>query len=68
MSSGSSGAAPWIRNPPAVREPCKEESDVGRSAAIAVVAVITDRLDSARTRLLDLFAPYGGGRPLAYSR
>ncbi|MER6779076.1 MULTISPECIES: MBL fold metallo-hydrolase [unclassified Streptomyces] len=53
---------------PAVREPCKEDSDVGRSAAIAVVAVITDRLDSARTRLLDLLAPYGGGRPLAYSR
>lgn len=41
---------------------------MGRSVAIAVVAVITDRLDSARTRLLDLFAPYGGGRPLAYTR
>ncbi|WP_328619376.1 cyclic nucleotide-binding domain-containing protein [Streptomyces sp. NBC_00354] len=53
---------------PAVRELCKEDSDVGRSVAIAVAAVIADRLDSARTRLLDLFAPYGSGRPLAYTR
>ncbi|MFG2715640.1 cyclic nucleotide-binding domain-containing protein [Streptomyces goshikiensis] len=52
----------------AVRELCKEDSDVGRSVAIAVAAVIADRLDSARTRLLDLFAPYGSGRPLAYTR
>ncbi|MEV6731084.1 hypothetical protein [Streptomyces sp. NPDC051364] len=53
---------------PAVRESCKEDSDVGRSVAVAVAAVIADRLDSARPRLLDLFAPYGSGQPLAYAR
>ncbi|MFF1492054.1 hypothetical protein [Streptomyces sp. NPDC058304] len=52
----------------AVRELCKEDSDMGRSVAIAVAAVIADRLDSARPRLLDLFAPYGSGQPLAYAR
>ncbi|MFD0373794.1 cyclic nucleotide-binding domain-containing protein [Streptomyces sp. NPDC127112] len=52
----------------AVRELCKEDSAVGRSVAVAVAAVIADRLDSARTRLLDLFAPQGSGVPLAYAR
>ncbi|MFI8363914.1 cyclic nucleotide-binding domain-containing protein [Streptomyces sp. NPDC085612] len=52
----------------AVRELCQEDSAVGRSVAVAVAAVIADRLDSARTRLLDLFAPQGSGVPLAYAR
>ncbi|MDX2389433.1 MULTISPECIES: cyclic nucleotide-binding domain-containing protein [unclassified Streptomyces] len=52
----------------AVRELCNEDSAVGRSVSTAVAAVIADRLDSARTRLLDLFAPYGSGNPLAYAR
>ncbi|MER6216122.1 MULTISPECIES: cyclic nucleotide-binding domain-containing protein [unclassified Streptomyces] len=51
-----------------VRELCDEDSAVGRSVSIAVAAVIADRLDSARTRLLDLFAPHGSGTPLAYAR
>ncbi|WP_223837573.1 cyclic nucleotide-binding domain-containing protein [Streptomyces venezuelae] len=52
----------------AVRELCQEDSAVGRSVSTAVAAVIADRLDSARTRLLDLFAPYGSGTPLAHAR
>ncbi|MFD9078378.1 hypothetical protein [Streptomyces erythrochromogenes] len=40
----------------------------GRSVSTAVAAVIADRLDSARTRLLDLSAPHGSGTPLAYAR
>ncbi|MFD9366608.1 cyclic nucleotide-binding domain-containing protein [Streptomyces sp. NPDC060020] len=52
----------------AVRELCNEDSAVGRSVSAAVAAVIADRLDSARTRLLDLFAPHGSGTPLAYAR
>ncbi|MGW3323707.1 hypothetical protein [Streptomyces virginiae] len=52
----------------AVRELCNEDSAVGRSVSTAVAAVIADRLDSARTRLLDLFAPHGSGTPLAYAR
>ncbi|WP_078987410.1 MBL fold metallo-hydrolase [Streptomyces sp. XY332] len=45
-----------------------EDSAVGRYVSTAVAAVIADRLDSARTRLLDLFAPHGSGTPLAYAR
>ncbi|MFF4104598.1 cyclic nucleotide-binding domain-containing protein [Streptomyces sp. NPDC001903] len=52
----------------AVRELCNEDSAVGRSVSTAVAAVIADRLDSARTRLLDVFAPHGSGTPLAYAR
>ncbi|MGW2671008.1 cyclic nucleotide-binding domain-containing protein [Streptomyces sp. NPDC001272] len=52
----------------AVRQLCKEDSAVGRSVSIAVAAVIADRLDSTRTRLLDLFTPHGSGTPLAYAR
>lgn len=52
----------------AVRELCNEDSAVGRCVSTAVAAVIADRLDSARTRLLDLFAPHGSGTPLAYAR
>ncbi|MFB7169981.1 cyclic nucleotide-binding domain-containing protein [Streptomyces sp. NPDC056254] len=51
-----------------VRELCSEDSAVGRSVSTAVAGVIADRLDSARTRLLDLFAPHGSGTPLAYAR
>ncbi|WP_168724143.1 hypothetical protein [Streptomyces sp. A1547] len=51
-----------------VRELCNEDSAVGRYVSTAVAAVIADRLDSARTRLLDLFASHGSGTPLAYAR
>ncbi|MFD8637551.1 CBS domain-containing protein [Streptomyces sp. NPDC059533] len=51
----------------AVRELRKEDSAVGRSVSVAVAAVIADRLDPARTRLLDLFAPHGSGTPLSYA-
>ncbi|MCB5163863.1 cyclic nucleotide-binding domain-containing protein [Streptomyces bambusae] len=52
----------------AVRELCHEDSAVGRAVSLAVAAVIADRLDSTRTRLLDLFAPHGSGVPLAHAR
>ncbi|MFE2140404.1 hypothetical protein ACFXA3_01340 [Streptomyces sp. NPDC059456] len=46
----------------AVREPRNVDSAVDRSVSTAVIA---DRLDSARTRLLDLFAPHRSETPLA---
>ncbi|MCF3178655.1 cyclic nucleotide-binding domain-containing protein [Streptomyces polychromogenes] len=52
----------------AVRELCTEDPAVGRSVSTAVAAVIADRLDAARTRLLDLYAPHGSGTPLAHAR
>ncbi|MCY0939760.1 cyclic nucleotide-binding domain-containing protein [Streptomyces antarcticus] len=52
----------------AVRELCKENSAVGSAASIAVAAVTAQRLSSARTRILDLFAPHGSGQPLAHAR
>ncbi|OLZ55106.1 hypothetical protein AVW11_30030 [Streptomyces amritsarensis] len=52
----------------AVRDLCSENSDVGRSVSTAVAAVIADRLDATRTRLLDLFAPRGSATPLAHAR
>ncbi|MEV6579715.1 cyclic nucleotide-binding domain-containing protein [Streptomyces sp. NPDC051582] len=52
----------------AIRELCNEDSAVGRSVSTTVAAAIADRLDSARTRLLDLFAPHGSGTPLVYAR
>ncbi|MCX5126910.1 cyclic nucleotide-binding domain-containing protein [Streptomyces sp. NBC_00347] len=51
----------------AVRELCQEDSAVGRAVSIAVATVIAKRLSSARTRILDLFAPSGSGQPLAYA-
>ncbi|MER7729987.1 MULTISPECIES: cyclic nucleotide-binding domain-containing protein [Streptomyces] len=52
----------------AVRKLCQEDSLIGRSVSTAVASVIADRLDSTRTRLLDLFAPHGSGTPLAHAR
>ncbi|WP_030844054.1 cyclic nucleotide-binding domain-containing protein [Streptomyces sp. NRRL F-4474] len=52
----------------AVRDLCRENSAVGRSVSTAVAAVIADRLDATRTRLLDLFAPRGSATPLAHAR
>ncbi|WTS73906.1 cyclic nucleotide-binding domain-containing protein [Streptomyces sp. NBC_00207] len=52
----------------AVRRLCDENAVVGRCVSTAVAAVIARRLDSARTRILDLFAPHHSDMPLAYAR
>ncbi|WP_406346753.1 cyclic nucleotide-binding domain-containing protein [Streptomyces sp. NBC_00648] len=52
----------------AVRELSAEDSAVGRAVSTAVAAVIASRLAAARTRILDLFAPQGSGRPLVHAR
>jgi CRP-like cAMP-binding protein len=44
-----------------VRVLCGEDPLLGREIAMAVLAVVTGRLTSARTRMLDLYAPYGSG-------
>lgn len=45
----------------AVRSMCAEDPALGRSVAMWVGDVLAHRLRSARTRLLDLYAPYGSG-------
>jgi CRP-like cAMP-binding protein len=45
----------------AVRALCAADSELGQAVALGVAAVIGHRLVTARTRLLDLFAPYGSG-------
>ena len=45
----------------AVREMCEEDPAFGESVARWVGEVVAHRLRAARTRLLDLYAPYGSG-------
>ncbi|MCH5671968.1 cyclic nucleotide-binding domain-containing protein [Streptomyces gilvus] len=45
----------------AVREMCKQDPAFGETVARWVGEVVADRLRAARTRLLDLYAPYGSG-------
>ncbi|MCN9242219.1 cyclic nucleotide-binding domain-containing protein [Streptomyces sp. RY43-2] len=45
----------------AVRELCAQNPEFGRAIALWVGAVVAHRLQAARTRLLDLYAPYGSG-------
>ncbi|PGH47714.1 cyclic nucleotide-binding domain-containing protein [Streptomyces sp. Ru87] len=45
----------------AVLELCEREPALGRDLAVAVAAVVGERLTTARTRLLDLYGPYGSG-------
>ncbi|WP_405443173.1 cyclic nucleotide-binding domain-containing protein [Streptomyces avidinii] len=52
----------------AVRKLCDENPAMGRCISTAVAAVIPRRLDSSRTRILDLFAPHHSNMPLAYAR
>ncbi|GHE60241.1 hypothetical protein GCM10017771_83420 [Streptomyces capitiformicae] len=40
---------------------CEDDPDLGRTVALWVGDVLAHRLYSARTRLLDLYAPYGSG-------
>lgn len=45
----------------AVRKLCDEDPEFGRAVAVWVGRVVAHRLQSARIRLLDLYAPYGSG-------
>jgi CRP-like cAMP-binding protein len=45
----------------AVRTLCREDAEFGRSVARWVGEVVAHRLQAARVRLLDLYAPYGSG-------
>ncbi|MEU8655052.1 Crp/Fnr family transcriptional regulator [Streptomyces sp. NPDC048737] len=45
----------------AVRAMCAEDPEFGRAVAQWVGRVVAHRLQSARVRLLDLYAPYGSG-------
>ncbi|GAA2348472.1 cyclic nucleotide-binding domain-containing protein [Streptomyces kunmingensis] len=47
----------------AVRERCEADTDFGREIEHWVGEVLAHRLLAARTRLLDLYAPYGSGPP-----
>ncbi|MFI6645433.1 Crp/Fnr family transcriptional regulator [Streptomyces sp. NPDC050504] len=44
-----------------VRLMCREDPELGREVGLWVGRVLAHRLQAARTRLLDLYAPYGGG-------
>ncbi|MBI0380574.1 Crp/Fnr family transcriptional regulator, partial [Streptomyces albiflaviniger] len=48
-------------NAEAVRRLCDEDPELGYALALACAQVIGRRLQSARTRLLDLYGPYAGG-------
>lgn len=45
----------------AVRSMCRDDPALGASVAQWVGDVLAHRLRSSRTRLLDLYAPYGSG-------
>jgi CRP-like cAMP-binding protein len=45
----------------AVRSMCQDDAALGNDVAQWVGEVLAHRLRSARTRLLDLYAPYGAG-------
>ncbi|MFE4579399.1 cyclic nucleotide-binding domain-containing protein [Streptomyces chartreusis] len=47
-----------------VRTMCREDPALGNAVAQWVGEVLAHRLRSARTRLLDLYAPYGAGSPV----
>ncbi|MFL1897817.1 Crp/Fnr family transcriptional regulator [Streptomyces tauricus] len=54
----------WEFDAVAVRALCAQDPEFGRAVAVWVGLVLAHRLHAARTRLLDLYGPYGsGGRP-----
>ncbi|MFH0245484.1 Crp/Fnr family transcriptional regulator [Streptomyces sp. HK10] len=44
-----------------VRELCEADPVLGRAVALRMAEIISHRLQAARTRLLDLYGPYGSG-------
>ncbi|CAL9340068.1 hypothetical protein SUDANB105_00251 [Streptomyces sp. enrichment culture] len=61
---GAEAATPvraWEFDAEAVRALCRTEPGMGEAVARWVGLVLAHRLYAARTRLLDLYAPYGSG-------
>ncbi|MFF8594569.1 cyclic nucleotide-binding domain-containing protein [Streptomyces sp. NPDC015220] len=53
----------WEFDAGAVRTLCGDDAEFGRATAVWVGRVVAQRLRASRVRLLDLYAPYGGGVP-----
>ncbi|NUS11505.1 MAG: cyclic nucleotide-binding domain-containing protein [Streptomyces sp.] len=53
----------WEFDAEEVRGLCEQDPRFGYVFTLACAEVIGHRLDSARTRLLDLYGPYGSGLP-----
>ncbi|MEV0321364.1 cyclic nucleotide-binding domain-containing protein [Streptomyces sp. NPDC050658] len=53
----------WEFDAETVRELCRADPAMGAAVARWIGKVLAHRLAAARTRLLDLYAPYGSGRP-----
>jgi CRP-like cAMP-binding protein len=53
----------WEFDAESVREACRTDPALGESVALWAGRVLAHRLHAARTRLLDLYAPYGSGIP-----
>ncbi|MEU9653884.1 cyclic nucleotide-binding domain-containing protein [Streptomyces sp. NPDC048110] len=51
----------WEFDADAMREMCARDPEFGRTVAVWVGRVVAHRLQAARIRLLDLYAPYGSG-------
>ncbi|MEV6120679.1 cyclic nucleotide-binding domain-containing protein [Streptomyces sp. NPDC052077] len=51
----------WEFDAEAVRTLCERDAEFGRAVAVWLGRVIAHRLQSARVRLLDLYAPHGSG-------
>ncbi|MCC8454027.1 hypothetical protein K5X85_01000 [Streptomyces sp. A144] len=51
----------WEFDAEAVRAMCARDPEFGRAVAAWVGSVVAHRLQAARIRLLDLYAPYGSG-------
>ncbi|MFC0602632.1 Crp/Fnr family transcriptional regulator [Streptomyces palmae] len=45
----------------AVRRLCRRDTALGYEVVLACARAMGERLQSARTRLLDMYGPYGGG-------
>ncbi|MER5296135.1 regulator [Streptomyces pharetrae] len=53
----------WEFDARAVRDLCRSDPRLGEAVGRWVGLVLAHRLHAARTRLLDLYAPYGSGIP-----
>ncbi|WNI19448.1 cyclic nucleotide-binding domain-containing protein [Actinacidiphila sp. ITFR-21] len=57
------GVRAWEFDAAEVRRLCEEDPRFGYVFVLACAEVIGHRLEDARTRLLDLYGPYGSGLP-----
>ncbi|MYW69818.1 cyclic nucleotide-binding domain-containing protein [Streptomyces sp. SID8379] len=63
---GAEAATPlrtWEFDAKAVRSMCAADPTFGQAVSDWIGHVLAHRLQAARTRLLDLYAPYGSGSP-----